>query len=135
MSRLIEAEALDEQPASARPTVPAPADKTCGCGATHDVFEWLQLRRVGVQECSYAPLELRDCACLSTIAVALCSEPGCLERSVFVTDDERSLCAQHERAWHVAEVYAAGADRRDFADECRRESIRDLELDELEFAS
>jgi len=45
--------------------------KRCGCGRTHTRAEWLTLPFVGL---SYG-LELRNCACGSTIAVRATVEP------------------------------------------------------------
>ena len=64
---------LDEQTADTipppAPTLPAPPDKSCLCGATHDPFEWLQLPHVGVMADEVDTLTLRNCHCGSTLAV------------------------------------------------------------------
>ena len=101
----------------------APADKACGCGASHDAYEWLQLRRVGVMGDEVERLELRDCPapCLSTLAVTLCGAPGCDARSTYDTEDG-PRCGEHEREWHLS-------DRADFADEWAREDRRVRELE------
>ncbi len=45
--------------------------KTCGCcGAKHTPAGWASLKLVGVQRCAGGPdLELRNCACSSTLAI------------------------------------------------------------------
>ncbi len=51
-------------------TLPAPPAKHCGCGISHDVFEWAALEYVGVMcDESVGTIELRNCPCGSTLAV------------------------------------------------------------------
>lgn len=46
--------------------------KVCGCGIRHDAESWLTLRLAGVMELDGGrDLELRNCACRSTIAMPL----------------------------------------------------------------
>lgn len=111
-------------PSAARPTDPAPPPKHCGCGQSHDAYEWLQLRRIGVQDDAYTPLELRDCSCTSTLAVALCSVSGCGCRAVYMAEDERAFCATHEREWHLMTD-----DREDVGDEWAAEERRARDLE------
>lgn len=57
-------------PPSARPTLPAPPPKVCGCGREHDAFAWARLPFVGLMDLGDgAALELRNCSCDSTLAV------------------------------------------------------------------
>ena len=115
---------LDEQTADTvpppRPTDPAPASKRCSCGASHDPYEWTQLPCLGVMGDEVDRLELRNCACLSTLAVQLCGAVGCEARSTYETDDG-PRCGEHERDWHMS-------DRQDFGDEWAREDRREREL-------
>lgn len=115
---------LEEQLAPTMPpppaTIPAPATKECGCGASHDAFEWARLPALGLAH----GLDWRNCRCGSTLAVALCSVPGCTSRSLYTTDDGAELCAGCEREFHLAD------DREDFADEYAREDRRERGLDE-----
>lgn len=50
-------------------TVRAPASKQCGCGANHDPFAWSRLPFVGVMADEEETIELRNCACGSTLAI------------------------------------------------------------------
>jgi hypothetical protein len=104
---------LDEQTADtippAPPTMPAPADKTCGCGAVHDHFDWRHLPRLGVMRDDAEAAELRNCGCGSTIAVALCIVEGCSERATWATTDLLDYCSGHAREWLMAEAEAAAA--------------------------
>ncbi len=80
-----------------RATWLVPPIKICACGAEHDARDWRELPLVGVMSDGGAPLELRNCSCHSTLAVALCSVADCSHRAVTARDDERDLCARHER--------------------------------------
>lgn len=49
-----------------------PTVKTCGCGLSYNRAEWDALAYVGTQKTFGAPdLELRNCACMSTLAIEL----------------------------------------------------------------
>lgn len=52
-------------------TIPAPArdPKRCACGRVHDAYAWAALPYVGIQDGDGYALELRGCACGSTLAV------------------------------------------------------------------
>lgn len=55
-------------------TLPPPPLKTCHCGASFDVPAWNALALVGVQDDGDGgELELRNCRCSSTLAVAACA--------------------------------------------------------------
>ncbi len=45
--------------------------KSCGCGRIHDAFAWIALPYVGVMADDVESLELRNCACGSTLAIAV----------------------------------------------------------------
>jgi hypothetical protein len=45
--------------------------KRCGCGRVHGTLAWADLRFVGVMEHAGRLLELRNCACGSTLGVEL----------------------------------------------------------------
>ncbi len=61
--------AADEDPATYS-TLPAPADKACGCGEVHDYYAWCRLPFVGVMDDGEGgQLTLRNCGCGSTLAV------------------------------------------------------------------
>lgn len=51
--------------------------KVCGCGRSYTASSWRLLRYRGVQEVDETlSLELRDCACRSTIAVEIVPSVG-----------------------------------------------------------
>lgn len=51
--------------------------KACACGADHTLAEWLRLPVVGRQCWPGEPvLEMRNCACGSTLAVELPARPS-----------------------------------------------------------
>jgi hypothetical protein len=45
--------------------------KRCGCGLVHDAPAWEALARLGVQRGREEDLELRNCACGSTLAISV----------------------------------------------------------------
>lgn len=53
------------------PTIPAPPPKACGCGLEHDYFAWSRLPYLGVMGDAHEAIELRNCACGSTLAIEL----------------------------------------------------------------
>ncbi len=62
--------ALIREDEAARATLPAPPDKICACGRTHDAFEWARLPLVGeMDDGDGGVLELKNCGCGSTLAV------------------------------------------------------------------
>lgn len=49
--------------------------KTCSCGRSHSLASWRDLPYVGIQRVDGEPdLELRNCACGSTLAIELVDE-------------------------------------------------------------
>jgi hypothetical protein len=52
----------------------APWRKTCSCGIAYDLAGWKALPFKGIQPDPEEPLELKDCACGSTMAVVLTKE-------------------------------------------------------------
>lgn len=103
----------------AAPTIPAPPDRECGCGAVHDVYDWIRLPLCGVMRDAAGVLELRNCTtCSSTIAVLLCSVDGCNSRAMYQAGDGLHYCTGHEREWSMPE------DREDFASEWAREAAQ-----------
>jgi len=46
----------------------------CGCGKRHEGAAWLALPYIGLMCEDTYPLELRNCTCGSTKALALCSD-------------------------------------------------------------
>lgn len=57
-------------------TVPFSGPKQCGCGRAHSVAQWAVLPLCGRQDDGVDVLELRNCACGSTLAIVLATR-GC----------------------------------------------------------
>ena len=49
--------------------------KTCGCGRHYSAAEWKHLPYIGRQDDDVEHVELRNCACGSTIGVVLWTNP------------------------------------------------------------
>ena len=61
---------LDTSPAAYASTLPPPpAPKQCGCGLSHDAAAWRALPFVGFMLDEAETIELRNCACGSTLAI------------------------------------------------------------------
>lgn len=52
-----------------------PFKKCTCCGRAYDRAAWARLRFIGLQADDVEVLEMRDCACLSTLAVVLAPVP------------------------------------------------------------
>lgn len=68
--------------------------KACSCGATHTREQWAELPLVGHYEDAYELLELRNCHCKSTMAIAVdvrsandTEPPPAADPAVAVVDD------------------------------------------------
>lgn len=54
-----------------RNTATEPVIKTCGCGLKYTPMRWKTLKLIGMPDDGHEKLELRNCACGSTIAVLI----------------------------------------------------------------
>ena len=77
--------------------------KACGCGLSYDVAAWSALPLVGVQRDEVEALEMRNCACGSTLAVSLCIVEGCTKHATWAADNLLDYCDEHAREWLMSE--------------------------------
>jgi hypothetical protein len=86
--------------------------KRCACGLTYDAEAWHALPLCGAMRDDVKALELRTCACGSTIAVQVCIVEGCTRPPTWAADDLRDYCDEHATEWLLAE---ASIERREVA--------------------
>ncbi len=81
-----------------------PSVKSCGCGRSYDPEEWKGLAKCGVVKDPLGDLEMRNCACGSTLAIEMCAVDGCPWHASWTVEETlASYCPRHADEWLLAE--------------------------------